>query len=256
MAPRFVPHVAQAIGRGLCGPGGAAPPGGGIQAKAAAPAPRPSRHVANAVAAAHHPYTQPKLAAAPQPAVAAHKAAALRPGGVAQKQDDDDSDSRQKEAFAKLDAARGIASDYVTYPDLKTGGAPPPPPRRPVFALNCPDGAGCHLRDVKTGRQHAAGDFWGGFVRMAKGGPIYLSPRSGPGSPGDSHPSIASATPEGMAGKKSVVAAGEIGILASAIVGHNDKTGHFQSRKNRRQSGLPADLYHPFTEDPKEWYHS
>lgn len=252
MPPKLAPHVAQAIGQ-------AARSSVAAQPKRAAPGKiLPARHVAQAVAAAHHPYTQPKTAPGAKAwQVAPHKAAALRPGGAAQRQEDDDGGAKQKEAFAKLDAARGVAGDYVTYPDLKTGGAPPPPPRRGVFALDCPDGASCSLLDVKTGRQHPAGDFWGGFVRMAKGGPIYLSPRfGGPGSPGDSHPSIASATPEGMAGKKSVVAAGEIGILGGAIVGHNDKTGHFQSRKNRRQSGLPADLYHPFTQDPKEWYHS
>lgn len=268
MPPSTAPHVAQAIGRALQRPQPPGPPhpgtaGGPVQAKsAAAPVSAPARHVRQAVAAAHHPYTQAKLAgAAPPraapPAPARHIATALRPGGAAQRQEEgDDGGQRQKEAFARLDAARGVSSDYVTYPDLKTGGAPPPPPRRPVYTLACGDGVHCRLQDVKTGRQSDAGDFWGGFVRMAKHGPIYVSPRSGLGGPGDSHPSIASATPEGMAGRRSVVAAGEIGILAGSIVGHNDKTGHFQSRKNRRQSGLPSDLYHPFTEDPREWYRS
>jgi hypothetical protein len=235
MPPKFAPHVAQAIGRAAGGPGAA-------QAKPGPPAaPGAARHVAQAVAQAK---------ARPAQAPPAQGARAL------QRQEDEDPGRQQKEAFAKLNAARGAPSDYVAYPDLKTGGAPPPPPRRQVFSLSCEGGGQCRLQDVKTGRQSDAGDLWGGFVRMSKRGPVYVSPRSGLGGPGDSHPSIASVTPEGMAGRRSVVAAGEIGILGGAIVGHNDKTGHFQSRKNRRQSGLPADLYHPFTEDPREWYHS
>lgn len=226
MPPKFAPHVAQAIGRAAASPGAAQP-------KAA---PAPARHVVQAVAQAK---ARPPLAKA-----------------VQRQEDEGDTSRQQKEAFAKLNASRGVSSDYVVYPDLKTGGAPPPPPRRQVYSLSCEGGGGCRLQDVKTGRQSDAGDLWGGFVRMSKNGPVYVSPRSGLGGPGDSHPSIASATPEGMAGRRSVVAAGEIGILGGAIVGHNDKTGHFQSRKNRRQSGLPGDLYHPFTEDPREWYHS
>lgn len=256
MPSKTAPHVAQAIGRAL-------QPPGSLQPKSAAPpgGPGAARHVRHAVAAAHHPNAQAKPAGAatpaPPPALASHARAALRPGAAAQRQEEgDDGGRQQREAFARLDAARGVVSDFVSYPDLKTGGAPPPPPRRQVYSLACQGGGACRLQDVKTGRQSDAGDFWGGFVRMAKHGPIYVSPRSGLGGPGDSHPSIASATPEGMAGRRSVVAAGEIGILGGSIVGHNDKTGHFQSRKNRRQSGLPADLYHPFTEDPREWYHS
>ena len=258
----MAPHVARALGRA------AAPPAARSAAQAKpAMGPGAARHVAQAVAAAHRPHCQPQAKparpAAPGPA-ARHTQAALRPAAqlpgaqrpVVQRQEDGDEGARQREAFAKLDASRGAGSDYVTYPDLKTGGAPPPPPRRAVYALSCDGGSGCRLKDVKTGRQSDAGDLWGGFVRMAKNGPIYVSPRSGLGGPGDGHPSIASVTPEGMAGRRSVVAAGEIGILGGNIVGHNDKTGHFQSRKNRRQSGLPADLYHPFTEDPREWYHS
>ena len=38
------------------------------------------------------------------------------------------------------------------------------------------------------------------------------------------------------------------------IVGHNDKTGHYQTRKNLYQSGMPAEKFHPFTEDPRDWY--
>lgn len=247
MPPTTAPHVAQAIGRALQPPGPLQPKSG---------APHGASHVRQAVAAAHHPCAQAKPAFPAPRDQAPHIRAALRPGAAAQRQEEGDDGDRQREAFARLDAARGVVSDYVTYPDLKTGGAPPPPPRRQVYTLACSGGGDCRLQDVKTGRQSDAGDFWGGFVRMAKHGPIYVSPRSGVGGPGDSHPSIASATPEGMAGRRSVVAAGEIGILGGAIVGHNDKTGHFQSRKNRRQSGLPADLYHPFTEDPREWYHS
>jgi hypothetical protein len=89
---------------------------------------------------------------------------------------------------------------------------------------------------------------------MDKGSAVYFSPRAAVGAPGDSHPSIAAGTPEWQAGRHAVVAAGEVGILDGQIIGHNDKTGHFLSRKNRRQSGLPADKFHPFTEDPKDWY--
>ena len=122
-----------------------------------------------------------------------------------------------------------------------------------MYSLNVSDGA-CSVRDIKTGRQRPAEDFFGGFVRMGKGGQIYVSPRAGVGAPGDSHPSIASATPEWQAGTQSVVAAGEIGVLGGEIVGHNDKTGHFLSRKNLRQSGLPTEKFHPFTDEVKDWY--
>ena len=89
---------------------------------------------------------------------------------------------------------------------------------------------------------------------MEKGGQVYLSPRPAVEIKGDSHPTIAAATPEGQRGAKKLVAAGEIGIVDNVLIGHNDKTGHYRTRKNLRQSGLPAELFHPFTEDPTEWF--
>lgn len=151
-------------------------------------------------------------------------------------------------------AAPAAAVDYVTYVDVKAPTTPPPPPRYPVYAMTCADGKDCSLRDVKTGRVRPAGDMYAGYVRMSKGGPIYLSPRPGVGLQGDSHPSIASMTPEESGGRKPLVAAGEVGILDGEIVGHNDKTGHYRTRKNLRQAGMPPDKFHPFTEDPADWY--
>ncbi len=145
-------------------------------------------------------------------------------------------------------------SDFVTYNDIKSPNAPPPPPRWPVYRLRCSDGENCSVEDIKTGRVHPADNLYAGFVRMSKGGSIYLSPRPAVGVAGDSHPSIASMTPEERTGRSQLVAAGEIGIRQGVVVGHNDKTGHYQTRKNRRQSGLPPEKFHPFTEDPHEWY--
>jgi hypothetical protein len=146
------------------------------------------------------------------------------------------------------------SGEFVVYEDRKTPGVPPPPPRWPVYALHCPDKGRCVLEDVKTGRIHEAGTVYGGFVRMSRTGPIYISPRPALGFPGDSHPTIAAGTPEGQRGKRAVVAAGEVGIIDGQIVGHNDKTGHYQTRKNLYQSGMPAEKFHPFTEDPRDWY--
>ncbi len=150
--------------------------------------------------------------------------------------------------------ATAPATDFVDYEDRKTSTSPPPPPKRPIYALSCDDDGKCMIHDVKTGRIREAGDIFGGFVRMEKGGKVYLSPRSAVGVQGDSHPTIAAATPEAQGGRKALVAAGELGILDSEIVGHSDKTGHYQTRKNLRQSGLPAEKFHPFTVDPSEWY--
>lgn len=147
------------------------------------------------------------------------------------------------------------ASDYVLFEEKKLGGAPPPPPRSPVYTLQCDDkGQGCSLRDITTGRMQPAQNLYAGFIRMGKGSNLYLSPRPGAGLQGDSHPTIAARTPEWQRGQRAVVAGGEVGIIGGKIIGHNDKTGHFQSRKNLRQSGMPSDLFHPFTEDPNEWY--
>ena len=71
---------------------------------------------------------------------------------------------------------------------------------------------------------------------------------------GDSHPIIASRTPEWAFGQRYIVAAGEVGIINGEIVGHNDKTGHYQSRKNPQQSGMPSDKFYSYTVDPKHWY--
>lgn len=150
--------------------------------------------------------------------------------------------------------ARASVAEYVTYVDVKSPTTPPPPPRGPVYELHCADGAGCSVRDVKTGRVRPAGDLFGGFVRMSRSGPVYVSPRAAVGAPGDSHPTIASVTPEERTGRKALLAAGEVGILDGEIVGHNDKTGHYLTRRNYWQSGMPPERFHPFTEDPKEWY--
>jgi hypothetical protein len=146
------------------------------------------------------------------------------------------------------------SGDFVVYEDRRAPNTPPPPPRWPVYALHCSDKGPCVLEDVKTGRIHPAGTVYGGFVRMSRNSPVYISPRPAPGFPGDSHPTIAAGTPEGQRGKRALVAAGEVGIIDGQIVGHNDKTGHYQTRKNLYQSGLPAEKFHPFTEDPRDWY--
>jgi len=146
------------------------------------------------------------------------------------------------------------ALGFVAYTDQKTPTTPPPPPRWPIYALHCGDRGGCRLQDLRTGRWREPGSMYAGFVRMSAGGPVYLSPRPDLKVPGDSHPTIASGTPEGQAGKRALIAAGEVGIVDNRIVGHNDKTGHYRTRKNLRQSGMPADLFHPWVEDPAEWY--
>lgn len=168
---------------------------------------------------------------------------------------------QRKEAAAEKSAPSSPAhlppsqsGEFVVYEDKKTPGVKPPPPRWPVYALHCPDKGPCVIEDVKTGRTRQVDNLYGGFVRMSRTGPVYVSPRPALGFPGDSHPTIASGTPEGQRGKRAVVAAGEIGIIDGRIVGHNDKTGHYQTRKNLYQSGLPPEKFHPFTEDPRDWY--
>lgn len=149
----------------------------------------------------------------------------------------------------------GIEGEFVTYEDRKTRGGPVPPPRRPVYVLlSQGDGTGCRLQSVETGRIVPAGTLFAGFVRMSRNGPVYLSPRQSVELPGDSHPSIAAATLEGRSGRKQIVAAGEVGIVDGVIVGHNDKTGHYQTRRNAQQSGLPTGLFHPYTVHPREWF--
>jgi hypothetical protein len=149
------------------------------------------------------------------------------------------------------------AGDFVSYEDRKNRGGPVPPPRRPVQILRCnSDGTGCSLTSVETGRVKRAETLYAGYVRMSRNGDVYISERQAVDMPGDSHPSIAAATPEGWRGKKTIVAAGEVGIRDGEIVGHNDKTGHYQTRKNKQQSGLPPDKLHPYTENPKDWFKS
>ena len=112
----------------------------------------------------------------------------------------------------------------------------PPPPKKPIYILESQNGENCKLRDPQTAREIGAGTVYGIFVRMRPNGDIYLSPMSSPGARGDSHPTLAANTIEGRLGLKTVVAAGEVGIVNNRIVGHNDKTGHFQTRRNREQS--------------------
>jgi len=144
---------------------------------------------------------------------------------------------------------------WVVYDDRKTPTTPPPPPRWPVYLLSCGEGgAGCSVEDVKTGRSHPAGTMYAGYVRLASTGRTFVSPRPDVYVRGDSHPTIAAGSPEGQRGKRTVLAAGEVGIVNGTIVGHNDKTGHYMSRRNQTQSGMPEDRYHAFTEDPRQWF--
>lgn len=258
----LAPHVQAAIQRAAAPPGpaqGTAQPRGPAS-RSQGNAQPPAAHVQAALAWTHQPgpgRVQPKQPGGP-PAPAPHVQAAIQSAlapAAQPKAGDGEGSSAGGEAQPAAAAALHAVTEFVTYVDLKAPGTPPPPPRRPVYALSCPDGATCRIQDVKTGRMRDAGDLFGGFVRMEKGGKVYVSPRATVGAPGDSHPTIASGTPEWQGGKHSVVAAGEVGILDGQIVGHSDKTGHFQTRKNLRQAGMPPDKYHPFTVDPKEWYH-
>ena len=190
------------------------------------------------------PPVQARLAPVPAPP-APHVRA------VVQRKEETSSKS-EKPSPAHLPPTQG--GEFTVYEDRKTPGVLPPPPRWPVYALHCPDGGPCVLEDVKTGRIREAGTIYGGFVRMSRVGPVYVSPRPALGFPGDSHPTIAAGTPDGQRGKRALVAAGEIGIIDGQVVGHSDKTGHYQTRKNLYQSGLPPEKFHPFTEDPREWY--
>jgi hypothetical protein len=210
------PHVQAATGRIPAPP--VAPP---VQARPAAPAPpSPARHVQAAV----------------------------------QKKENGSGEAGKEKSSAPAHLPPTQSGDFTVYEDRKTPGINPPPPRWPVYALHCSDKGPCVIEDVKTGRTREAGTVYGGFVRMSRSGPVYISPRPDLGFPGDSHPTIAAGTPDGMRGKRALVAAGEIGIVNGEIVGHNDKTGHYMTRRNLYQSGLPAEKYHPFTEDPREWY--
>lgn len=205
-----------------------------VQARPAADPAKPAPHVQAAV-------VQPRIIP-PPPVPARHVQAAVQRK---------EAEGSSPKAPAHLPPTQ--SGDFVVYEDRKTPGINPPPPRWPVYALHCSD-EGCVIEDVKTGRTREAGTIYGGFVRMSRSGPVYVSPRAAPGFPGDSHPTIAAGTPDGMRGKRALVAAGEIGIIDGQIVGHNDKTGHYMTRRNLYQSGLPAEKYHPFTEDPREWY--
>jgi hypothetical protein len=147
------------------------------------------------------------------------------------------------------------ASHFVAYAETRLGNAPPPMARKPLYVLLVgPRGEGCKLQDLNTGRVRPAQTVFAGYVRMAENGPIFLSPRTMVGVLGDSHPTIAAQTPEWARGQRSIVAGGEIGIIDGRIVGHNDRTGHFRSRRNRDQSGLPADRFYPFGINPRTWF--
>jgi hypothetical protein len=246
----LAPHVAAAVARGAGGASGRHLPA----QPAAAPSLRlpigPAPHLAAALGRAAGPAApgtgaagsaQPRAAAGPLERFAPHVRSAIqfKAGG---------------EAGGEARPDPG-AIDFVAYDEKKLGGAPPPPPKRPVYSLSCSDkGGGCRLHDLETGKVRDADTLFAGFVRMGKGGNVYVSPRPGVGLQGDSHPTIASRTPEWTRGQRAIAAGGELGIIGGEIVGHNDKTGHYQTRRNRQQSGMPADRFHPFTEDPREWF--
>jgi hypothetical protein len=230
--PLIAPHVQAAIARGAGHGAGqaafaASVAAAAVQPRTVAPVRPLAPHVQAALGRTSPPAVQPKAATNPA-ASSGTAASAAAPGG--------------RDAFG-----------FITYTDQKTPTSPPPPPRWPVYSLHCGEG-GCRLQDVRTGRWREPGSMYAGFVRMGSGGTVYVSPRPDPKVPGDSHPTIASGTPEGQAGRRALVAAGEVGIVDNRIVGHNDKTGHYKTRKNYWQSGMPPDLYHPFTEDPLNWY--
>ncbi len=148
-----------------------------------------------------------------------------------------------------------VAAGYVVYEEKKLGVAPPPASKQPVYTLHFDQkGKNCTIRNLATGQVKNAGTLFAGYVRMRKDGDIYISPRAGVRVPGDTHATIAACSPEWALGQRTVVAGGEVGLIDGEIVGHNDKTGHFQSRKNRQQSGMPSEKFYPFTVDPKDWY--
>ncbi|HEX7181070.1 MAG TPA: hypothetical protein VF756_04450 [Thermoanaerobaculia bacterium] len=210
-----------------------------MQPRTAAPA--AAAHLQNAVRPHAHPFARPVVAiAAGERAPHVHAALTRRTAAPSSQESP---------------AETAAAGDFVLYEDRKTHGGPVAPPKRPVQVLRCDgDGAGCTLTSVDTGRTRQAGTVYAGFVRMSRFGDVYISERQAVDMPGDSHPSIASATPEGRMGKDKIVAAGEVGIINGEIVGHNDKTGHYQTRRNKQQSGLPTSKFHPYTESPKDWF--
>lgn len=159
------------------------------------------------------------------------------------------------ETKAVKTASAASATDYVAYTEKKLGAATPPAPQKPVYTLHFDQkGKNCTIRNLATGQVKKAGTLFAGYVRMKKDGPIYISPRADVSVPGDTHATIAARSPEWALGQRAVVAGGEVGIINGEIVGHNDKTGHFQSRKNKQQSGMPSDKFYPYTIDPKEWF--
>jgi hypothetical protein len=227
----LAPHVQAALARH------GAP---AVQRAATVALPSPGLHLQTALALHHHPFAQP-VAAVPPGGRAPHVQKALA--------------NRTAAPPVQEESAADAAGDFVSYEDRRNRGGPVPPPKRPVHILRCnSDGTGCVLISVDTGRTKPADTLYAGYVRMSRHGDVYISERQAVDMPGDSHPSIASATPEGRAGKKKIVAAGEIGIRNGEIVGHNDKTGHYQTRKNKQQSGLPPGKFHPYTESPKDWF--
>ena len=148
-----------------------------------------------------------------------------------------------------------VAAGYVAYEEKKLGVAPPPASKKQVYTLHFDQkGKNCTIRNLATGQVKNAGTLFAGYVRMKKEGPLYVSPRAGASVPGDSHATIAARSPEWALGQRAVVAGGEVGIIDGEIVGHNDKTGHFQTRKNRQQSGMPPDKYYPYTVDSEKWF--
>lgn len=241
----MAPHVQAAVARSR-GPAADSPLQASASPSSAAPAAH-AAHVAAAIAAAGPTMEPPTGSGAvqtkstgPLDAYAAHVQTAIQFKGSATE--------------SLEDAGAASFGDWVSYPEKK-GMRIPPPPQKPVYSLSCGEkGEGCRLRSLENGRVQQAGTMFAGYVRMSKGGDIYVSPRTGVGNAGDSHPSIASMSPEWRAGQRAVVAGGEVGIIDGKIVGHNDKTGHFQTRKNLAQSGMPADRFHPFTEDARNWF--
>jgi len=213
-----------------------------LAAEPAAASSGPGQHLRDAVRPHRHPFARP-VAVVPPGGRAPHVHHALT--------------RRDAAPPSPQEAVPETLGDFVSYEDRRNRNGPVPPPKRPVQILRCKgDGTECVLTSVETGRTRPAETLYAGFVRMSRDGDVYIAERQSVTSPGDSHPSIASATPEARAGKKKIVAAGEVGVRDGEVVGHNDKTGHYQTRKNKQQSGLPADRFHTYTDDPKEWFKS
>ena len=144
--------------------------------------------------------------------------------------------------------------EFTVYEDRKTPGVLPPPPRWPVYALHCPDEGPCVLEDVKTGRIREAGTIYGGFVRMSRVGPVYVSPRPALGFPGDSHPTIAAGTPDGQRGSAPWWRRGRSGSSTARSSATATRPATTRRARTSTSPDLPPEKFHPFTEDPREWY--